>query len=444
MNAHRNLRQEHAQDARGEAITAGSEYMRSFPMNSINLSLPPESHVTWFNIDQVSSGHFKFNPHEEDRVIQVSQAKGAYFQAHYLTKVNNSEGNFRFHGRATFQPFIMEWKKLSCTILETFCTKLGPLSNTFHHGNGEMSISLYNLKVIGELPILGLPYDEFIPLNEELCREDFYHSSVGELLRIHAQLHIFHQKGQVYHNHWAEHFFRREAIYGATSNGKNVIPKQVAEARKLPLNISHEGQLAAFLAFWLSHFVMPTSKAIRPKCFYMASLMARGLKVWLAPAVLGVIYHALGTVATHLRGPDLANTCLPILYVLGWLGEYFPDLTTRRCDSDFPEHYPLLARYSQIEAKYVDLTRARIIFIRDYVVCRPNVFLAHEDYILLDTETLAYDTFEYLICMRSALLLVRVGGDLWLEPYYPNRFARQFGFDQGFSANQLLFSVRER
>ncbi|KAI5338760.1 hypothetical protein L3X38_018032 [Prunus dulcis] len=46
--------------------------------------------------------------------------------------------------------------------------------------------------------------------------------------------------------------------------------------------------------------------------------------------------------------------------------------------------------------------------------------------------------------MRSAQLPVRVGGDLWLKPYYPNRFDRQLGFDQGVPANKLLFSVCER
>ncbi|KAI5311949.1 hypothetical protein L3X38_041122 [Prunus dulcis] len=78
------------------------------------------------------------------------------------------------------------------------------------------------------------------------------------------------------------------------------------------------------------------------------------------------------------------------------------------------------------------------------MVYRPSVFLAQEDCILLDTESLADDAFEFLVCMRSALLPVRLGGDLWLEPYYPNRFARQFGFDQGVPENKLLFSVCER
>ncbi|KAI5313719.1 hypothetical protein L3X38_042895 [Prunus dulcis] len=78
------------------------------------------------------------------------------------------------------------------------------------------------------------------------------------------------------------------------------------------------------------------------------------------------------------------------------------------------------------------------------MVYRPSVFLAHEDCILLDTESLADDAFEFLVCMRSIPLPVRVGGNLWLEPYYPNRFARQFGFDQVVPANKLLFSVCER
>ncbi|CAB4299030.1 unnamed protein product [Prunus armeniaca] len=33
------------------------------------------------------------------------------------------------------------------------------------------------------------------------------------------------------------------------------------------------------------------------------------------------------------------------------------------------------------------------------MVYHPSAFLAHEDCILLDTKTLADDTFEYLICM---------------------------------------------
>ncbi|TQE05683.1 hypothetical protein C1H46_008702 [Malus baccata] len=49
-----------------------------------------------------------------------------------------------------------------------------------------MSISLYDLKVIGGLPILGVPYEEFIPPNHDLCRKEAYPSTLPELLRIHS------------------------------------------------------------------------------------------------------------------------------------------------------------------------------------------------------------------------------------------------------------------
>ncbi|CAB4316426.1 unnamed protein product [Prunus armeniaca] len=328
---------------------------------------------------------------------------------------HHKEHAFDEYGRANFLAFVLEWVEsilndfddvlrqadiygavvvsrysydFHPNVSRAFYELWGPLSNTFHHGNGEMGISLYDLKVIGGLPILGLPYDEFIPLNNKLCREDLYPSTVGELLRIHSQLCIFHKKEQVFHDQWSQHFSQGEAIYGVVGNSNNIIPKHKAKDLKFPLNISCEGQLAAFLAFWHSLFVMPLDNAIRLECFYMESLMARGFRVSLAPAVLGLICHVLSIVATHRRA-----------------------------------HYPLLIRYN-IEAKYVSSNKARIIFKSEFMVYRPSVFLAHEDCILLDMESLANDAFEFLICMHSALLPIRVvsvrGSDVglrtWQEP----------------------------
>ncbi|KAJ8424630.1 hypothetical protein Cgig2_032810 [Carnegiea gigantea] len=46
---------------------------------------------------------------------------------------------------------------------------------------------------------------------------------------------------------------------------------------------------------------------------------------------------------------------------------------------------------------------------------------------------------KFLLSIRSAVLPIRVGPELILEPYYPNRFARQFGFDQGVPSDHLSF-----
>lgn len=49
-----------------------------------------------------------------------------------------------------------------------FCELWGPLSNALHYSNDKMSISLYDWKVIGGLPISGISYEEFIPANDDL------------------------------------------------------------------------------------------------------------------------------------------------------------------------------------------------------------------------------------------------------------------------------------
>ncbi|CAL2239507.1 unnamed protein product [Prunus armeniaca] len=44
----------------------------------------------------------------------------------------------------------------------------------------------------------------------------------------------------------------------------------------------------------------------------------------------------------------------------------------------------------------------------------------------------------------TSKLPVRVDNKLWLEPYYPNRFTRQFGFDQGVPSDKLSFGNAKR
>ncbi|CAB4278496.1 unnamed protein product [Prunus armeniaca] len=48
MDAYGNLHKEHAFDEYGRAIAFGPQFMRSCPLNSIKLVVPPESRTTWF------------------------------------------------------------------------------------------------------------------------------------------------------------------------------------------------------------------------------------------------------------------------------------------------------------------------------------------------------------------------------------------------------------
>ena len=55
------------------------------------------------------------------------------------------------------------------------------------------------------------------------------------------------------------------------------------------LSVTTEGELDAFLTFWLSRFVLLYRKEfIRPQTFVMAALMASGQRISLAPMVLAI------------------------------------------------------------------------------------------------------------------------------------------------------------
>ncbi|CAN6700226.1 unnamed protein product [Malus baccata var. baccata] len=89
--------------------------------------------------------------------------------------------------------------------------------------------------------------------------------------------------------------------------------------------------------------------------------------------------------------------------------------------------YPQLVRYAGIEPREVSISHARFIFRSNKsVIYRPTVFVEEKDYSLMDNEDLSDDYFEFF------------------EPYFPNRFPRQFGFDQGVPANKLAFGVSSR
>ncbi|KAJ8439010.1 hypothetical protein Cgig2_028456 [Carnegiea gigantea] len=332
-------------------------------------------------------------------------------------------------------------------VWRAFCELWGPLTNTLHHGAGEVSISLYDLERVGGLPILGDIYEEFLPQNKDLV------SAAAELLHIHAELCEFHKAKYIYYDLWLDHFYREYLVYFAYGEQTDSEKEKVETKKKSPVRIScqkrmtdlyitAEGELAAFLAFWLSCFVLPHDKeAIRPETFVMAALMASGQRVSLAPTVLGYIYHGLGDAANNPDYPGKANTIFTIHYVIGWLALLFPCLYRRRLNSDCPDDFPTLICYTGLLGSKLSLPQARHIF-RDgrYLSLRASSYRedSRNGRDVIDMG-LSKEDSKFVLSIRSAVLPVRVGAELILEPYYPNRFARQFGFDQGVLPNRLSF-----
>ncbi|XP_060974547.1 uncharacterized protein LOC133039658 [Cannabis sativa] len=511
MSNFRGLGSQQAPNNLGREVEIGPSYRCSISLNEVKASNDHQDPVSFCKIEDVISGDLQYNSSLDDNVVQHTRGFGPNFQAKVLGDIDNKQdadmdnqvtvdfypslhrvlaeekanNNFFFHGHAVFATYLIEWTDLILrtsrdtlnqagiygavyisrypfnyerSVWRAFSELWGPLSNTFHHSSGEMGISLYDLKVIGGLPILGIPYEEFIPLNKKLVGGTPYHSTTAELLRFHTQIYNYLKSVKicaksndinVSWEQWIEFFYRGKKMFQGVRQNSTCEAIGEDDQRKgkskvnihsIPLNISKEGSLAAFLSLWLSRFVFPTEGSnIRPETFYMASMMAHGHKVSLAPSVLGYIYRALYDSAIHGQGRGQAF--LPMHYVIGWLAEHFRHLYSGWDFMDLPH----LSKYGGIPAERRSMNGARhILRGEDYVMHRPYSFPMEKDLDFLDNEDLSDEKFELLISIRSSLLPVRVGNDAYLEPYYPNRFARQFGFDQGVPSDKFCLSIPRR
>ena len=170
--------------------------------------------------------------------------------------------------------------------------------------------------------------------------------------------------------------------------------------------------------------------------------MALGQQISLAPLVLSYINYGLGEAASHLDNPGKCNVIFPYYYVIGWLAELFFCLYRRRPDNNFPDDFPILVHYAGLLGSKLSLTQARHVF-RDgrYLSLRASSYCedSRNGRDIIDMGLPGEDC-KFLLSIRSSVFPVRVGAELILEPYYPNPFARQFGFDQDVPSNRLSFN----
>ncbi|KAJ8438652.1 hypothetical protein Cgig2_016398 [Carnegiea gigantea] len=307
----------------------------------------------------------------------------------------------------------------------------------------EVGILLHNLERIGGLPTLGAMYEEFLPPNKDLAKHNKYPTIVIELLRIHVELYKFYNTTFI-ENIWCtlptrnKRTLRRRKLRPR----KGAILHTSCQEQMLDLNVTTKCEFITFLAFWLSRIVLPHGKeVIRPETFVMAALMAPRQRISLALIVLSYNYYGLGDVASHPNHHGKANAIFPIHYVIGWLAELFPSLYRRRPGSDYLGDFSSLFCYAGLLGSKLSLPQARHIF-KDggYLSLRASSYRedSRNGRDVIDMG-LSDKDFKFLLSIWSFVLPVHVGAELLLEPYYPNRLARQFGFDQGVPSNHLSF-----
>ncbi|KAF8409162.1 hypothetical protein HHK36_005235 [Tetracentron sinense] len=381
----------------------------------------------------------------------------------------NWRGDFPLQGKMFFIPGYWEWAELMLTrnkdileksrvydailasfflynhnadLIRSFCEAWCPITNSLHTPQGEMSLSLWDLKIIGGLPITGEFYDEVVPSLKEITGLDEKLTPVLPFscrflfLAYHWVRQSYLSSGDTSHHSvslssWITWWFRGDLRYHISNSKqtsfKNAKARQQYPSGKFPyrcrtskedsvlhdLGVSSRDEdevlLAAFLSTWLCMFVMPNNhrSCIRPATFKVASLMAQGLKFSLAIPVLASIYNGLNIIATHKDGPDLCHVTFPWHYIFAWLGLYFNTYSISKtapmkpymCSIGGPARKRFYTASSSREAlrncKNVIWYSTRPKYI-DSVIFReePNRLMSEYD-------------FEYLISIRSCYLTLR-------------------------------------
>lgn len=132
-------------------------------------------------------------------------------------------------------------------------------TNTFVFPWGEATITLEDMMVLGGFSVLGESVLTQIDDKEFVDIENSLTASLKEGAT--KAVRIISTKA------WLEHFMRRESY-----------------------KLEHE----AFLSFWLSEFVFPADNyLVEPWVFPIASLLSKGTRIALAPALLSNIYKNL-------------------------------------------------------------------------------------------------------------------------------------------------------
>lgn len=211
-----------------------------------------------------------------------------------------------------------------------------------------MSISPWDLHVLGGLPIVGDLYEEVNPYASEITSmHDLDKAYISLSCKyLYSAYHSIIIQGEtkdsknrkVYAHEWIAFWFKEDKIYvrppsrlrsKETWTPSGFIPRSSSwstrdmstfRALGVPEHLWNEVYLAAFLSCWLCVFALPSEEThmIRPSTFRVASVIASGKQICLALPVIASIYKGLNEIASS-RTPGKSNFHFPAHYVCTWM-----------------------------------------------------------------------------------------------------------------------------
>lgn len=282
---------------------------------------------------------------------------------------------------------------------------------------GEVSVTLEDMLVFG-FSVLGSPIFEGLETEEEIRIQQQLSQARTELSR--------------------------------TTSKK---PLHCAWIRKF-LNSGSEIEHEAFLALWLSRFVLPGAfDVIISSVFPIAIKLSRGTRVALGPAILAGLYRDLNSLKSAIvnlaeignnNNNNINNRVVeegllkisiysPFQLLLIWAWERFPKF--RPASKTIQNGEPRCAQWHKKGVK-VDNIRAALDSSGDSFIWRPYAkpllfwdlpkFYPETENLIPVDQSLDEDIRSFSYCIRNSEL---VGVDS-IEQYLPHRVSMQFGFDQ--------------
>ncbi|MQL96552.1 hypothetical protein Taro_029230 [Colocasia esculenta] len=368
--------------------------------------------------------------------------------------------------------------------------------NTICTAEGETAIDLWAFHRISGLPITGEPYEEVI-LDEfyrnstdgqgryeiEFCYRYLMKtwcdlaearqstSVVGGTdapgtsrntpkVSLHTWVRYFYGGPFCYNNEFARAGSSRHDMYEIPRHELPDCPyiyESPTESEN-PWALDEITHLAAYLSYWLCTFAMPFGEEslLRPEVIYPACRLACGCRLALAPAALACIYHSFGTLSAHDQPRDSttlmathyisvwAHCLLPSRLPMGEVRDFSIPLIFRFMDEPEGDDEALLSSAGDTLGFVPVGAAGKLNF--DHSSLDFRSFPSHSEFGQPGwfdpwTQQVVHGFAEmcvrlaWLQCTRPGVLVFRRGQAVVLEPYYPHRFARNFGYDKRISSD---------
>ncbi|KAL2505475.1 PMD domain-containing protein [Abeliophyllum distichum] len=213
------------------------------------------------------------------------------------------------------------------SVYRALCEVWCPDTNTFITTNGEIGISLWDIREITGLSIRGDYYEEVVPSLSELSNS--LPQSCLYLFKAYSLIVDKKKIDRIRHADWIEFWFQED---DCVLNSRKNRPKETLCRDRSHWNSSlsvdeeEELEIATYLSLWLCRFIFPSrDDYLKVGTFKTASRMAAKSTYSLVPPILASIYRGLTETSNCMASHDIGSIkyAFPGHFLYAWAATYF-------------------------------------------------------------------------------------------------------------------------